>query len=249
MFNLFSDLRGLSLHTREGNEGSVDDIYFDDHHWVVRYAVADIGGFLFGYKALIGTELLGKPDVDKGEWPVDADKDELESAPRPEANPPVSAQEAPPRLYWGDEPYSPLILGPSGAAYTPFMAEFQLAQMHRARERAERQRTQGDPHLRSMEAVRGYAIRATGDERIGSVQNFLVNPLDWRVRYIVADTGDWLPGRKVVLPVEVITEMRWESSEVVVDLTRHQVESSPEPADISGLKEAEDSSLFKHFNL
>ena len=245
MFNLFSDLRGLSLRTREGTEGSVDDIYFDDRDWTVRYVVADVGGFLFGHKALLGTDVIGRPDLERGEWPVDADKEDIENAPRPEANPPVSEQESR-RLYWGDEPYPPLILGPSGAAYTPFMAEYQLGQMHRD---AAGERKRGDPHLRSMEAVRSYSILAEGETRIGSVKDFLVNPLDWHLRYIVADTGDWLPGRKVVLPVESIKTMRWETGEMHMDLTRHQIESSPEPEDISGLKETEDESLFRHFGL
>ena len=248
MFNLFSDLRGLSLRTREGNTGSVDDLYFDDRDWAIRYVVADIGGFLTGRKALLGTDIVGRPDVDKGEWPVDADKDDLETAPSPEASPPVSEQRTT-RLYRADEPYPPVILGPSGAAYTPFMAEYQLDQLYREREREDPMVGQGDTHLRSLGEVQGYAIRGEGGERIGSVQDYLVNPLDWRVRYIVADTGDWLPGRKVVLPVETLGTPSWEKGEIEVELNRHQVESSPEPEDVSGLKEAEDESLFRHFGL
>lgn len=254
MFHLFSDLRRLSLRTRDGSEGSVDDLYFDDRDWAVRYVVADVGGFLFGRKALFGVDVIGRPDLDRGEWPVDADEADIEEAPSPEVlspdgDAPSSAPETR-RLYQGDEPHPPLILGPSGAAYTPFMAEYQLGRLHREPERepAGEQR-QADPHLRSIEAMRGYAILAEDGDRIGGVMDVLINPLDWHLRYLVADTGDWLPGRKIVLPVEAIAAARWESGEVAMDLTRHQIESSPEPDDISGLKESEDESLFRHFRL
>lgn len=248
MFNLFTDLRRLSLRTREGSKASVDDLYIDDRDWAVRYVVADIGGFLTGRKALLGTDIVGRPDVDKGEWPVDADKDDLESAPSPEASPPVSEQQTT-RLYRADEPYPPVILGPSGAAYTPFMAEHQLDQLYRERELADATESRGDAHLRSLGEIQGYGILGEGKERIGSVKDHLVNPLDWRVRYIVADTGDWLPGRKVVLPVDALGTPSWERGEIAVELNRHQVESSPEPEDLSGLKEAEDESIFRHFRL
>ena len=245
MFILFSDLRGISLHTREGNEGAVDDLYFDDRDWALRYVVADVGGFFFGHRALVGIDVVGKPDMDRGEWPVELDKEALESAPRPEPEGPAGGQD---RLYGAGDPYPPLILGPSGAAYTPFMAEYQLTQLRRERDAGERPEPHSESRLRSLEDLRGFSIRAS-DGAIGSAADFLVNPFDWHIRYMVVDTGDWLPGRRVVVPTEAIDSSRWDEREIAVSLTRHQIETSPEPADISGLKEAEDQSLLRHFGL
>jgi hypothetical protein len=47
-------------------------------------------------------------------------------------------------------------------------------------------------------ASRGYAIGAS-DGKIGSVADLLFDDRTWRVRWLVIDTGTWLPGRKVLL--------------------------------------------------
>jgi hypothetical protein len=49
----------------------------------------------------------------------------------------------------------------------------------------------------------GYSIEAV-DGRIGRVGDFLLDDIDWTVQWLVADTGSWLPGRKVLLsPAEL----------------------------------------------
>lgn len=49
------------------------------------------------------------------------------------------------------------------------------------------QRSDGDPHLRSIAAVTGYHIHAT-DREIGHAKDFLLNDVGWSVRYVVVDT-------------------------------------------------------------
>jgi hypothetical protein len=39
--------------TTDGVVGTVADTYFDDSRWVVRYLVADVGGWLHGRKVLL----------------------------------------------------------------------------------------------------------------------------------------------------------------------------------------------------
>jgi hypothetical protein len=57
--------------------------------------------------------------------------------------------------------------------------------------------------LRSVGQVRGYSIRAT-DGEIGSVHDFLFDDEHWTVRYLVADTGDWLSGRLVLISPAIL---------------------------------------------
>jgi hypothetical protein len=48
-----------------------------------------------------------------------------------------------------------------------------------------RERSNDDPHLRSIDAVTGYHIHAS-DGEIGHVEDFLVEDTDWSIHYLRA---------------------------------------------------------------
>jgi hypothetical protein len=52
--------------------------------------------------------------------------------------------------------------------------------------------------LRSVKELQGYAIRAI-DGDIGQVHDFYFDDQSWLIRYLVVDTGNWLPGRRVLI--------------------------------------------------
>jgi PRC-barrel domain len=53
--------------------------------------------------------------------------------------------------------------------------------------------------LRNASTINGYAIAAS-DGELGTVSDFLFDDATWLVRWLVVDTGNWLSGRKVLLP-------------------------------------------------
>lgn len=93
--------------------------------------------------------------------------------------------------------------------------------------------------LFAVSGLMGCPIAAT-DGRIGAVKDFLFDDRNWKIRWMVVDTGDWLPGRKVLIqpsaiaPLEVPPKPRLpmmspgDSLEVSVNLTKQQIEASPE---------------------
>ena len=52
-------------------------------------------------------------------------------------------------------------------------------------------------------AINGYAIE-DDDGDIDTVSDFLFDDASWQVRWLVVDTGNWLSGRKVLLPPSVL---------------------------------------------
>ncbi|MBK0400145.1 PRC-barrel domain containing protein [Limibaculum sp. M0105] len=224
----------------------MDDIYFDDQDWVVRYLVAGLGFWIFGHQGLIGVELLGKPDIEQHELPVNLTADEIREAPRPQTHAPVSEQE---RIAQRSElsAWPTLMVGPPGRIYSPHIAQEEIrAALSRLPKGAGERKELGDPHLRSMEEIVGYNVSAS-DGDIGSVDDFLINPLDWRVRYYVIDTGNWLPGRRVVLATDWTTSIDWNERKVSVDVPRHKIESSPEIGEVSGLDRSREAELYRHY--
>ena len=80
--------------------------------------------------------------------------------------------------------------------------------------------------LRSINAIMGYRIVARDDE-FGDVKDFYFDDWTWTVRYLVLDTGRWLPGRRVLLSPLALREPDWNRPVLPVALTRQQIESSP----------------------
>jgi hypothetical protein len=80
--------------------------------------------------------------------------------------------------------------------------------------------------LRSAEEVKGYHIRAKDDE-VGHVEDFILDDRTWTLRYLVVDTRNWLPGRKVLLAPRWIKSVDWASKMVDIDLARKEIENSP----------------------
>ena len=80
--------------------------------------------------------------------------------------------------------------------------------------------------LWNASALKRYAITAS-DGQIGTVSDFLFDDLSWRVRWLVVDTGKWLPGRKVLLPPSVLGQLDAKEHEFSVTLTDQQIKDSP----------------------
>jgi hypothetical protein len=220
MLRAMKSLRGHRLLATDGALGKVDEFYFDDDQWIVRYLVADTGRWLPGRLVLISPQSLGRPDWVKQELPVSLTKAQIEKSPSIQADKPVHRQhERDLHGYFGWMPYwydMPPADVPGGAA-------------HAAAETAGGvgTETKSDPHLRSAREVTNYRIRAT-DGEIGHVEDFILDCDEWTIRYLVADTRNWLPGKRVLISPAWIGSLDWADCLVHVDLSREQVKGSPE---------------------
>src|ERR1700733_10480426 len=76
-------------------------------------------------------------------------------------------------------------------------------------------------------AINGFAIEAS-DGDIGTVSDFLFDDASWQVRWLVVDTGNWLSGRKVLLPPSVLGRLYAKDRVFAVKLTQQQIKDSPE---------------------
>ena len=80
--------------------------------------------------------------------------------------------------------------------------------------------------MRSAKEVEGYHIHAL-DGAIGHVQDFVLEGRIWRIRYLVVDTRNWLPGRKVLVSPDWVQKINWGDHAVSFDVCREYVQKSP----------------------
>jgi hypothetical protein len=75
--------------------------------------------------------------------------------------------------------------------------------------------------------VGNYRILAK-DGPIGHVEDFLTETDIWVIRYVVVDTRNWVPGRKVLISPAWVRRVDWSEALVHVELDRKPIEDSPE---------------------
>ena len=106
------------------------------------------------------------------------------------------------RRYVKDETVDLVYLDPSFNSY-PRLSD--AIQRKNEEARAEREEA-NDVHLRSANKVTGYRIGAT-DGDIGHVEDFIIDDETWEIRYMVVDTQNWWPGKKVLVAPQWIGRM------------------------------------------
>ena len=65
------------------------------------------------------------------------------------------------------------------------------------------------------------------DGEIGHVDDFLVDDADWSIHYLVVDTTNWWPGKKVLISPKSAREIDWTRELVNLNVDRQRVKDSP----------------------
>ncbi|MBD3223780.1 MAG: PRC-barrel domain containing protein [Caldithrix sp.] len=236
---------GFEILAKDGSIGRVHEYFFDDQKWIIRYLIVDTGLWLEDRRVLLSPKDFEKPNCDEEVFPVNLSKKQIEESPRIEHHMPVSRQkelELIEHYDWHD-------FWPALGLHMPETALVISREMTEKRvfEGEEDRKTHDDPHLRSTREVLGYHIHAT-DGTFGHVADFLVNDDNWKLKYLVIDTVNWVPwSKKVLISPKWLTDINWADREVKVNLTKQKIKDSPEyHAPDYVTKEFEDR-LIEHF--
>jgi uncharacterized protein YrrD len=228
MLRTAGELKGVTIEATDGDIGSVQDLYFDDQTWTVRYLVVDTGTWLPGRQVLI-SPFAFQVVPGASRLRTSLTKEQVCNSPSVQSDRPVDRQrEIEFSQYYGYPYYwaGPYRWGELAYPALP-VASQPIAVDREVEEMIAHERESADPHLRSARDVMGYYIQAT-DGDLGHVEDFLVDADTWAIRYIIVDTRNWLPGRKVLVSPEWIQRVSWEESKVYVDLSKRHIEAAPE---------------------
>jgi hypothetical protein len=224
-----SAINGYAIAASDGRLGTVSDFLFDDASWLVRWLVVDTGKWLSGRKVLLPPLVLGHPDIKEHEFPVRLTKQQVKDSPEIDTDRPVSRQmETITYDYYGWSPYwgTGFYMGGYGYLTGTGTPSPSLESRRREKHIADAHRNDGDPHLRSVAVVTGYHIHAS-DGEIGHVEDFLVDDTDWSIHYLIVDTKNWWPGKKVLISPASAREIDWSDKLVYLNVDRQRVKDSP----------------------
>lgn len=101
--------------------------------------------------------------------------------------------------------------------------------------------------LRPFMNLRGCTLAASDDD-IGDVREFYFSDENWRVRYLVVETGSWLKGRRVLIIPDVLGEVDAQSGAIAVNLTREEVQAAPPHDSDKPVSRQHEERLHGHFN-
>lgn len=227
MLRTFTELMRSPLHAIDGEIGSVDDLYFDDELWVLRYLVVDTRRWLPGRKVLISPLSLLSFDADNGRVDVRLTRDAVRSSPDIDTDKPVSRQHEQALLdYYGYQYYwsGPLLWGPLAYPGTP--PPIPPIDAPELRKRVESE-AHGDPHLRSAAAVIGHRI-LTRDGELGRLEDVLFDEYDWTLPAFAIDARSSQAGGHRIVSTAVVDAIDWTSRVITLSNSQADVAASPE---------------------
>jgi len=233
-------LKGYSIESKEDETiGKVEEFYFDDRHWTIRYIVAHTGSWLSTRQVLISPYAVEAVNADRDNIVVNSTKKQIEGSPLLENEKPISRQFEEhyygyyswPRYWgglycWGPSPY--IDRNRDWNAFTPDDKKW-------------------DHHLRSTREVSGYHIQAE-DGEIGHVEDFIIDQETWAIRYLFVNTHNFWPGKKVLISPQWIGHVSWSERIVTINLSREVIRQSPEFTNESLLTRDFETSLYGHYN-
>jgi len=242
-------LKNYKLNSLDGEIGKVKDLYFEDQYWTIRYLIANTGNWLTGRQVLISPNSIASINKEEQCINVNLTKNQIENSPSLDSDKPVSMQFQ--EKYYG---YFALPMYGMGMGMgmemegVGTMLPYLPIENDEERLKAIAKEQDGwDPHLRSTHNVNGYNIQGI-DDTIGHLEDFIIDDETWEIRYLIIDTQNWLPGKKILLAPQWIESVSWDESKLTVNFLCEDIKQSPEYTEETILDRDFETSLYQHYN-
>jgi len=222
-------IEDMNVNATDGELGKVKDVYFDEDQLVVRYLVVDTQKWLPGRKVLVSPVTFDKVDFDNRKLNVMETKDKVKDSPDIDVHQPVSRRQE--KQLHGHFGWPTYWSGANENFQVWGMYDTPIELMNTEPDhQTVPEPSEEDQKLRSVNEIKGdfngYHIQAR-DGEIGHVSDFIIDDQNWKIRYLMVETRNWLPGKFVVLSTDWIEEINWREQRVAVNLTKEKVKNGP----------------------
>lgn len=202
MLNNFRTIRGYRIEAADGNAGKIHELLFDEQSWIVRYIVVNAGNLFMKNLVLLQPEVFLSCCVNERKFSVNLTKEEIINAPSIET---VKKTD----YYWPNY-WIGTHLTYGWTPFNPYSKKFFL-----------------EPNLNSTDEMFAYKVKAL-DERIGSVDNCIVNTEAWYINNLIVNIGfSLLPGKKISITADNVKEINNQQKIVQLDINAQGVKNHP----------------------
>lgn len=156
------DLGGYGIDASDGTIGHVEDFYFDDQTWAIRYLVAATGGWVGSRNVLISPISIGIPDQGRKLLPVAISKEQVRMSPAVDTDKPVSLQHEKEARLRDDDPHLRSCNAVSGY------------------------------HVHASDGEIGHVEGLLVDDETWAILYLIVNTSNWWVGHKVLIATDWI---------------------------------------------------------
>jgi hypothetical protein len=222
VLHLACKIRGATIYATDGEIGTVEDFFFEEARWTVRYILVDTGRWFTGKRVLISPMSVTGPWT-RAAVNVALTKNQVWNSPQVDNHAMSRASEAEVLkhygypIYWGAAGVWGAFENPAALVaqpVTPPPPQGPVVDLEAQ-------------HLRSTTWSTGYHVHAT-DGEIGHVDDFLIGEESWRIRYLLVDTSNWIGGKSVVVLTDAVKQIEKDRGTLHVDATatRDEIKTS-----------------------
>lgn len=208
MIRSVNEMKDFTLVATDDHIGTVDDVYFDQDRWAIRYLTAETGTWLPGRRVLISPISISRVEWGERRLLLSITREQIERSPAIDPRRPVSRHQEMDYLDYYGYPYYWAHSGLWGAGTLPMLLSPAQIALQRTRAAIAKRRAadRHGTHLRSASEVRGCVIRAM-DGDVGHVQDCLFDDVSWAVQYLEVNTRDSRLGERVLVAPGWITNV------------------------------------------
>ncbi|WP_099157378.1 PRC-barrel domain-containing protein [Virgibacillus ndiopensis] len=217
-----SELKSYRIDATDGEMGKVQDLYFDDHCWTIRYAIIDTRKWLPGRSVYLSPTSFVKLNEIEKLVEVNYDKDTIRNSPSiPDNEPLTRSTESTLSGYYGWSKYwfGTMLWGVQDQPFTrlpdhatdksEFTNELQTYENK-------------DYNLRSEEEVLQMKVHAN-DGKLGVINDIIFDDEYWKIRYFVLKSAEVPAEHYYLLEADTIESVDWLERDLYVNYTVDRV--------------------------
>jgi uncharacterized protein YrrD len=253
MFVSEEGLRNLHVDALDGYFGKIDEFYFEEKSWAVRYIII-IYGFLHHVRKMISPSVIENMSTER--IAVKLNIEQIKNSPDIDTQKPVS-RELEEKIhkyygwpnYWTYPPYTNTY---GTALYPGFGLSYPYSMpLYRDRDKIHEEMNKDikniQSNLRSTKELIGYSAKSR-NQYIGRIKDYLVDDKSWALRYTIIDTDSFLSGKKIIIASHWAIDIDWFSKTIFFDIDEQVIKNGPSYENSMVLDRDFESRIFDYYN-